>query len=141
MRDGNNFYWNYTYRFEESDFPAFAPLHLDKRRIRISIDNTILERWNIYAADRATVTAYDGLQYANFQFSFDYEGPTAPGDNTVRIILRPNEYGIAGYYELTFYNYNAGRVSSSISVQDPNDPNKRIEVNESARFTIELPLN
>lgn len=136
--DEYRLYWNFDYKFVESDYPSLAPLTMDHRQFDIYSGGKLVESWRI-GKSSAGITVRDNTGDMYFNVDLTYQGPTEPGDNTVRLVIEDYIYGLEGYYELTFRDPFFGDYNSAGSIPDPDNPGKRIQFTGSGAFAITRP--
>ncbi len=138
--DGLKWYWDYKYKWKESNYPSLAPVTLEGRRFEVyTNDPQPIEYWEFQSSDYANIVLYYEEGTVEMQSWIRYEGPTGPGDKTVRIVMTDNELGVTGYYEMTFVDKWSGHLHSNLNYPDPNRPGQMSNIQADGTFKMVPP--
>lgn len=139
--NGYNWYYDFTYRYLESDFPSLAPQKLVDRHIHVyDSTGTLAEYWNITSETTADLTMFALEEPGAYEVPIIYLNPLEPDNNVVRLEFDTNNFlSIGGYYEFTFLTKFEGNLRSDLTVPDPDQPGAYINVKAEGTFRIVLP--
>lgn len=139
--DGYDWYYDFNYRYRESNFPSLAPHELVGRHIHV-YDSTgrLLEYWNINSESTANLTFFDLSEPGPYQIPITYLNPLIPGNNVVQVEFDPNNFlNVGGFYEFDFLTKFEGNLRSDLTVPDPDRPGWYINVKSEGTFKIVTP--